>query len=192
MSDALGEDTRLVVIGLGGNMLTRSKVHHQIIRKLVEGVVARAPHARLVWRGPPPATATKGRTIAGPKAKAFRYLKNKILKDVLTAMDFAVLDASLPKVEAKRRVYIDVIDLHAGGPAPGRAGVAAGKLGTPECLAYERKAIAAFKALAGQVPSVGPWDTYTRSRDGMTVHVPLEVARDLVTRHLVKLGAFAF
>lgn len=185
IASALQAETQAVVIGLGGNMQSSLTAHHKFIKTLVDALAKHAPNARLIWRGPPPATAKKaGINIAPLKEKRLRYRKNKVLKYYLDLLEFKVLKASTLDVHAAPRIYVDVIDMHAGGPAPGAGGTPL-QVGTPACLAYEHKVIASGGAeLASESPSAGPWKTYVRSKDDMYVHVPVFAAEDLVVNHL--------
>lgn len=177
VADALSPSTALVIIGLGGNMGTSSR-DEQTPGALIEEIVRRAPNARLLWRGPPPATASRGRKVAGVARKAGRYAKNAMLKQVLGEHGFSVLRSARPKAAA--RLYIDVLDMHAGGPAPGEAlGV-----GRDVDHAYERRVLDSLRGRRWgadeQVPQ-GPWCSFVRARDSLDSHVPRDAAEDFVT-----------
>lgn len=184
--------TELVVIGLGGNMVSTSSAHKAAVSVLVAAIAKAAPNARLVWRGPPPATAARVKAagggvtvqLAGLTDKMVRYRKNRVIRGELVGLGFAVFGAARPAMAGHSRVYIDVIDLHAGGPCPPQGGAPPLALGTPACFAYEQQAIARGGALlAHERPAAGPWNTYSVSVDYMNVHVGDAPAIDLVYHH---------
>lgn len=188
----LDAQTGLVVIGLGGNMDSTSTSHVKAVTILVKAIAAKAPNARLVWRGPPPATAMRipkagggyATTIAGLQLKMERYRKSRRIREALAGakgLGFKVFDAGSGSVKGASRVYIDVIDLHAGGPCPQPGGGVSLALGTAACLAYETQAIAlGGNALNGVSPAAGPWRSYAHSPDHYGVHVGKTAAADLV------------
>lgn len=185
----LDTKTELVVIGLGGNMVSTSSAHVKAVGLLVKAIAEKAPSARLVWRGPPPATAMKipkagggyTTTIAGLQLKMERYRKSHKIREALVGLGFAVFGAGSGSVANKSRVYIDVISLHAGGPCPKPGGGVSLELGTAACLAYEKQALAlGGKTLKGVSPASGPWTSYAHSPDHYGVHVGKKAAVDLV------------
>lgn len=177
VADAISPSTALVIIGLGGNMGTSSR-DEQTPGALIDEIVRRAPNARLLWRGPPPATASRGRKVASVARKAGRHAKNALLKHVLGELGFAVLRSARPK--AADRLYVDVLDMHAGGPAPGE------ELGVGRDVdhAYERRVLDSLQGRpwgsAEHVPQ-GPWSSFVRARDSLDSHVPRDTVEDFVT-----------
>ncbi|MCA9705380.1 MAG: SGNH/GDSL hydrolase family protein, partial [Myxococcales bacterium] len=113
LRDALCPATRLVIIGLGGNMMPGTR-DERSVEALLDLVVRLAPSARLLWRGPPPSTASHDGVVASRSVRASRYRRNGMLKQLLAPLHFEVDD---PKAE---RVYLDVLALHACGPTRGR------------------------------------------------------------------------
>lgn len=195
LAEQLEAHTSLVVIGLGGNFIPKSDVHVAAISALVAAIAQQAPAARLVWRGPPPATArttaNHARLIASPRDKMLRYRKNAVLRAQLNALQFVTFGAAKPAVGHATRVYIDAVSLHAGGPSPLPGGGIALQLGTPACLAYERQALAAGgPALANEAPSAGPWTSFLASEDTMSAHVHTQPALDLIHNHCGPRGVY--
>jgi hypothetical protein len=189
--DALSPATALVQIGLGGN-IGLSDVEARGIFALVEQVERLAPYARIVWRGPPPATATSAGKVASRSAKLARYLRNVELQRALAPAGFAIFGAHLIDGHDNgnfRRGYLDVIAMHAGGPAPDDPS----HTGTDAALAYERAVIASAanpSDLAGTRAIRGPWTEYVHGRD-LDVHVPQSAADALVARVLGPRGVYA-
>jgi hypothetical protein len=187
----LTAETALVVIGLGGNMVFASSAHRQVAPALVRALASAAPNARLVWRGPPPATASlqgsgarRRRVVASLEDKMVRYRKNRAIRTALAALGFAVFGENRPDMRGQQRIYLDLISLHAGGPHPVPAGVEL-RVGTPEGALYERAALErGGSALAGEPPASGPWTSFVASKDAMPTHVHAGPANDLVNNHL--------
>ena len=184
VEEALSEQTALVLIGLGGNMVaTRSG--RESIARLVRQVEERAPRARIVWRGPPPATARKDGVRATVERKLGRYVLNALVKRELTQLGFAVVDAQ--SLEGRdwgptaRRIYVDLMSLHAGGPA----GDDPKRVGRAVDLELEQEVLESAPrpaAVVGEVAESGPWDSFVRARDNIksATHVPSAAAADLI------------
>ncbi len=176
LDEALSPSTSLVIIGLGGNMGTSTR-DQQTPSALLGEIVRRAPRARLLWRGPPPATATRGRKVASVARKAGRYKKNALLKSVLGDAGFRSLDSARPR--SADRLYVDVLNVHAGGPARGQPlGV-----GRDVDRAYEQRVLDSLQGQrwgADETVPQGPWDSFVRARDALDSHVPRDAAEDFV------------
>lgn len=191
LADALSPATALVEIGLGGNMGT-SDVEVRSILALVEQIERLAPYARIVWRGPPPATATSSGKVATRASKLARYQLNAALKRTLAPAGFAIFGAHLVDGHDNgsfRRGYLDLIAMHAGGPAPDDPT----HVGTDAALAYERSVLASARDpadVAGEQAIRGPWTAFVRARDGMDVHVPRAAADALVVHELGPRGVY--
>jgi hypothetical protein len=191
ISEALSPTTALVEIGLGGN-LGLSDPEARSVVALVEQVKRLAPYARILWRGLPPATASRGGQAATRATKLGRYKRNAALKRALAPAGFAIFGAQLTTGHDSatfRRGYLDLIAMHAGGPAPGDTT----HVGTDAALAYERSVLASATsadAVAGEQVICGPWTQYVRSRDEMEVHVPPAAADALVSGQLGPCGVY--
>lgn len=183
--DALSPATRLVIIGLGGNMKPGT-TDDASADALVELVTRLAPSARIVWRGTPPSTATAGGQVANRATRAGRHKRNGMLKARLRALGFEVLGNRARATQ--RRLYLDVVAMHATGPAPGVQPLATGR---DEDLEAEQALVA---SLAGdrwakdEVAQRGPWSSFVRARDSKPSHVPRDSAADFVTL-VAKRGA---
>lgn len=191
IAEALSPATALVEIGLGGNLgLTDAETRSVVA--LVEQVARLAPYARILWRGLPPATATNAGKVATRATKLGRYKRNAALKRTLAPAGFALFGAQLTEghdAAVFRRAYLDLIAMHAGGPAP----TDTAHVGTDAALAYERSVLASATsadAVAGEQVIRGPWTEYVRSRDDMEVHVPPAAADALVSRQLGPRGIY--
>jgi hypothetical protein len=190
VAEALSPATALVEIGLGGN-LGLSELETRSVIALVDQVARMAPYARIVWRGLPPATASALGKVASRATKLARYKRSAALKRALAPAGFAILGASTPGHEPStlRRIYLDLLALHAGGPAPDDPT----HTGGAAALAYERSVLAsanASDAIAGEQPSQGPWTAFVRGRDAMEMHVPAAAADALVVQQLGPRGAY--
>jgi len=191
IAEALSPATALVEIGLGGN-LGLSDVEVRSVVALVDQVKRLAPYARILWRGLPPATASRSGQVATRATKLGRYKRNAALKRALAPAGFAIFGAQLTAGHdpaAFRRGYLDLIAMHAGGPAPGDTT----HVGTDAALAYERSVLASATsadAVAGEQVICGPWNEYVCSRDAMEVHVPQAAADALVSRQLGPRGVY--
>ena len=175
--DALSPLTRLVIIGLGGNNLLGTKDDHAN-SVLVELVIRLAPFARIVWRGPPPSTATRGGQVASARLRRGRYRKNAVIKADLKRLGFEQLGE--PLEPEQRRVYLDVLALHATGPAPRVKPLATGR--EVDFKAERVVVMSLFNDRAARRERAvrGPWESFVRARDGLASHVPKGPARDLV------------
>lgn len=187
----LTAETTLVVIGLGGNMVSTSKAHQRVAPALIGALAKAAPNARLVWRGPPPATASllksgagQHHVVASLREKMVRYRKNRMIRTALVDLGFAVFGEDVPDMLGHKRIYLDLISLHAGGPHPVPAGVEL-SVGTPQSAEYEKAALKlGGAALADEPPASGPWTSFVASKDEIPAHVYAEPADDLVNNHL--------
>ncbi len=173
--NALSPATRLVIIGLGGNMVPGSR-DEDSVEALLDEVVKLAPWARILWRGPPPSTCSSDGTIATRATRASRYRRNGMLKALLGPLHFEIDDRPDPSAS---RVYLDVIALHACGPARGlRLGV-----GRDEDFRAERELVASLsrdRYARNETAIRGPWDTFIKARDSLPSHVPKRTAADMV------------
>lgn len=191
IAEALSPATTLVEIGLGGNLGLADAEIRSVVA-LVEQVARLAPYARILWRGLPPATASNAGKVATRATKLGRYKRNAALKRTLAPAGFALFGAQLTEghdAAAFRRAYLDLIAMHAGGPAPSDTA----HVGTDAALAYERSVLASATsadAVAGEQVIRGPWTEYVRSRDDMEVHVPIAAADALVSRQLGPRGVY--
>lgn len=187
--DALSPLTRLVIIGLGGNNLIGTKDDHAN-SVFAEYVIRLAPFARIVWRGPPPSTATRGGKVASARLRRGRYRKNGLIKQDLKRLGFQMLGEELEPEQ--RRVYLDVLALHATGPAPRVQPLATGR--EVDLKAERVVVLSLFNDHAGKRERAtrGPWESFVRARDGLESHVPKGPARDFVEivaeRGLLDLG----
>lgn len=172
--DALSPATRLVIIGLGGNMMPGTR-DERSVEALLDVVLALAPSARLLWRGPPPSTATKGGAVAGRKARAGRYRRNGMLKQLLAPLHFEVDPQLDPTAE---RVYLDVLAMHACGPTRGLP-LGTGRDADLEAEAKVVASLAGDRFARGEQALRGPWTSFVRGRDSMPTHVPRAAAMDL-------------
>ncbi|MEM9452629.1 MAG: hypothetical protein AAGF11_00520 [Myxococcota bacterium] len=182
LRDALSAATRLVIIGLGGNMMPGSR-DEPSVEALLDQVVALAPSARLVWRGPPPSTATRDGVVASRTIRASRYRRNGMLKHLLAPLHFEV---NAPLDPAAERVYLDVLALHACGPTRGLS------LGTGRDADYEAErrlvaSLAGDRFARGEKAVRGPWTSFVRARDSLPSHVPRAAAVELA-RHVAERG----
>jgi hypothetical protein len=189
IEEALSLATVLVEIGLGGNLLSTPK-DRKSIGALVRQVLSYAPLAQIVWRGLPPATASSDGAVAERSIKLGRYQKNAILKQELMrlGLGFSVVGPVSTSASGLRRAYLDLIALHAGGPADGA------EVGSPGARNYEREVLDTSEPdrVAGEQPAAGPWNEFQRGRDGMPVHVPSKAAHALLEKHVGPLGLFPF
>ncbi len=186
VAEALSPATVLVEIGLGGN-LGLSSTEQRSVGALVQQVLRFAPRAQIVWRGVPPATASHSGAVAPPSTKLGRYERNALLKRVLSPLGFSVVGPASGSAAGLRRAYVDLVAMHAGGPAPGDTTA----VGTEAARAYERAVLQDAHdaaSVAGEQPAAGPWREFVRGRDAMSVHVPSDAAIALVERHLAPLG----
>lgn len=177
IADAISPSTRMVMIGLGGNMIPGSR-DNPAADALVELVARLAPAARIVWRGPPPSTATPSGKVASRATKAGRYRRNGMLKQRLTPLGFSVFNERATR--AQERLYLDMLALHAGGPAPRLQPLAVGR---DEDLAAEQAIVASLRGdrwAQAEEAQRGPWTSFVRARDGMHSHVPRDAAADFV------------
>ena len=180
--DALSPATRLVIIGLGGNMMPGSN-DERSVEALLDEVLRLAPGTRLVWRGPPPSTATRSGAVAGRATRAGRYRRNGMLKLLLAPLHFEVDPQLDPTAE---RVYLDVMAMHACGPTRGLA------LGTGRDADFEAEkklvaSLAADRFARSEKAVRGPWISFVRARDSLPSHVPRDSAADLI-EHVAKRG----
>ncbi|MEM9462752.1 MAG: SGNH/GDSL hydrolase family protein [Myxococcota bacterium] len=183
--DALSPMTRLVIIGLGGNMKPGTR-DDASADALVELVTRLAPFARIVWRGTPPSTATRGGQVANRATRAGRYRRNGMLKARLQVLGFEVLEDRVRA--AQMRIYLDVVALHATGPAPGVKPLGTGR---DEDFAAEQALVASLardRWAKGEIAQRGPWASFVRARDSKPSHVPRDTAADLVAL-VAKRGA---
>lgn len=190
VADALDPATALVVVGLGGNASVSARTE-RAIAALVDQIERVAPSARIVWRGLPPATATRGRRLATLQRKASRYRKNAMLKQALVRRGFAIVDSTgtSGSLARLRRAYVDLIALHAGGPSSARRPT----VGSAADLERERAAIERMPGgdwITTEVATRGPWVEFTRARDGLDTHVPRDAAAALYDRVLGPTGLF--
>ncbi len=191
IAEALSPATGIVEIGLGGN-LGLSDTETRSVIALVEQVVRLAPYARIIWRGLPPATASSSGKAASRATKLGRYKRNAALKRTLAPAGFAIFGAHLTDGHDSttfRRGYLDVIAMHAGGPAPNDTT----KTGTDAALDYERSVLASATSsdqIAGEQVIRGPWTQFVRGRDAMEVHVPQAAATALVSGQLGPRGVY--
>ncbi|MEM6989419.1 MAG: N-acetylmuramidase domain-containing protein [Myxococcota bacterium] len=185
VAEALGPRTVLVLIGLGGNMRTGAS-ERESIGALVRQVEEQAPRARILWRGPPPATCRKDGVRASVAQKLRRYVLNALVKREATRLGFSIVDADTLRGRtwggSARRVYVDLMSLHGGGPASDNAT----RAGTAADLAFEREVLDSAprpSAVAGEVAESGPWTSFVRGRDNLKTptHVPRRAASDLIT-----------
>lgn len=188
VADVMSPATVLVEIGLGGN-LGLSSAEQRSIAALVEQVQRAAPNARIVWRGPPPATASHDGAVAPPAVKLARYERNAMLKRALTPLGFTVIGPDHGSACGVARAYLDLIAMHAGGPAPADTHAT----GTEAAHAYERAVLANAHDGAdtrGERAAAGPWTEFVRGRDAMPVHVPSEAALAVVRRVIAPMQLF--
>lgn len=184
VADALSDRTRLVVIGLGGNASSYTRLQRSV-PALLRQVEAAAPRAAIVWRGPPPATRTKGGRWATARQRQVRFEKSVWLQKALEELGFVSLASRrLPKVNSPTRLFVDLMALHGRGPY---ASVA---IGSDEALRRDR---ALFEKAGGRGDDlrVGPWNSYTAARDGLNTHVPRGAAKHLVDEVLPVARLFA-
>ncbi|MEX1366234.1 MAG: hypothetical protein AB1Z98_24125 [Nannocystaceae bacterium] len=175
--DALSPATALVIIGLGGNMQpgTRDDASADALLELVAQL---APAARIVWRGTPPSTASKGGQVANRATRIGRHRRNGMLKGRLLPLGFEVLgDRVKPSA---RRIYLDVVALHATGPAPGVRPLGAGRDVDFEAEQALVAGLRNDRFARNEVATRGPWDSFVRARDSLPSHVPRDTAADLV------------
>jgi len=173
--DALSPATRLVIVGLGGNMIPGSP-DERSVEALLDQIVRLAWSTRIVWRGPPPSTASSDGRVAPRATRVGRYRRNGMLKRLLGPLHFEVDVRADPTAP---RVYLDVLAMHACGPTRGLP------LGTgrDEDLEAERTvlgSLAGDRDVAGEQVIRGPWRSFIKARDSLPSHVPREAARDLV------------
>lgn len=190
VADALDPATALVVVGLGGNATVSARTERSI-GALVDQIERAAPMARIIWRGLPPATATRGRRVATLQRKAGRYRKNAMLKQALVRRGFAVVESvgAPGSLSGLRRAYVDLIALHAGGPSRSRNPT----VGTEADIEREHVAIERMTNgdwITTEVPTGGPWVEFVRARDGLDTHVPRDAAQALYDRVLGPSGIF--
>lgn len=175
-ADAISPSTRMVVIGLGGNMIPGRR--NVAADALVELVATLAPAARLVWRGPPPSTASRGGKVATRATKASRYKKNGMLKQRLLPLSFDVLGDRATRSQG--RLYLDLLGLHAGGPAPRVRPLAVGRDVDVQAEQAVLDSLRRDRWAKGERATGGPWSSFVRGRDGMASHVPRDAAADFV------------
>ncbi len=175
--DALSPATALVIIGLGGNMKPGTR-DDASADALVELVARLAPAARIVWRGTPPSTANRRGQVANRATRAGRHRRNGMLKQRLEPLGFEVLGARARA--SQTRLLLDVVALHATGPAPGVQPLATGR---EVDLQAERDLVASLASdrwARHEVAQRGPWTSFVRGRDAKPSHVPRHTAADLV------------
>lgn len=183
VAEALSDATALVFVGLGGNMAVSNRARAQAL-ELLDQIERKAPKARIVWRGPPPATVSKNGKMPTEATKLARYVLNNNIEQALVSRGFRVFDG-VSHTQAwgagERRVYLDLVSVHAGGPrSPAQT-----TIGTDKDRAWEQDILDAApkpELIAGDIAVIGPWTSFTRARDNFKVpsHVPRAAAADLV------------
>jgi len=173
--DALSPATRLVIVGLGGNMMPGTR-DEDSVEALLDQIVGLASSTRILWRGPPPSTCSSDGKIAPRATRAGRYRRNGMLKALLGPLHFEIDDRPDPSAS---RVFLDVMALHACGPTRGLPlGV-----GRDEDFHAEQKLVASLSGdryARGETAMRGPWDTFIKARDSLASHVPHRPAADMV------------
>ncbi|MCX4245584.1 SGNH/GDSL hydrolase family protein [Paraliomyxa miuraensis] len=175
--DALSPTTELVIIGLGGNMKPGTR-DDASADALLQVVTRLAPLARIVWRGTPPSTATPSGQVANRATRAGRHQRNGMLKERLSAQGFELLGERVSSSQS--RLYVDVLAMHATGPAPSVQPLATGR---DVDLEAEQALLASLRSdrwAKDEVAVRGPWTSFVRARDAKPSHVPRDAAADLV------------